>query len=44
MNIPFLLLKDITAKYADEIYRNDICGDIVVLCDGKTFNVVYDNQ
>ena len=32
------------AKYADEIYRNDICGDIVILCDGKTFNVVYDNQ
>lgn len=32
------------AKYADEIYRNDICVDIVILCDGKTFNVVYDNQ
>lgn len=32
------------AKYSDEIYRNDLCGDIVILCDGKTFNVVYDNQ
>ncbi|MBQ2903805.1 MAG: MBL fold metallo-hydrolase [Clostridia bacterium] len=32
------------AKYADDIYRNDICGDIVISSDGKTFNVVYDNQ
>ncbi|MBQ3006692.1 MAG: MBL fold metallo-hydrolase [Clostridia bacterium] len=31
-------------KYADEVYRNDICGDIIISSDGKTFNVVYDNQ
>ena len=32
------------AKYTDEIYRNDLCGDIIISSDGKTFGVVYDNQ
>lgn len=32
------------AKYADEIYRNDLCGDIIISSDGKTIDVIYDNQ
>lgn len=31
-------------KYADEIYRNDLCGDIVITSDGNTLVVSYENQ
>lgn len=31
-------------KYADEIYRNDLCGDIVITSDGFNLNVTYENQ
>lgn len=31
-------------KYADEIYRNDLCGDIVITSDGINLNVTYENQ
>ncbi|MBQ2848792.1 MAG: MBL fold metallo-hydrolase [Clostridia bacterium] len=31
-------------SYADEIYRTDLCGDIVITCDGNDLNVSYENQ
>lgn len=31
-------------KYTEEIYRNDICGDIVIYSDGKNLEVKYENQ
>ncbi len=31
-------------KYADEIYRNDLCGDIVITSDGTNINISYENQ
>ncbi len=31
-------------KYADEIYRTDLCGDIVITSDGVNLNVTYKNQ
>ncbi len=31
-------------KYTDEIYRTDICGDIVITSDGNDLNVKYENQ
>ena len=31
-------------KYADEIYRTDLCGDIVITSDGVNLNVTYENQ
>ncbi len=31
-------------KYAEEIYRNDLCGDIVITSDGVNLNVTYENQ
>lgn len=30
--------------YADEIYRNDLCGDIVITSDGYNLSVDYENQ
>ncbi len=31
-------------KYTDEIYRNDVCGNIVILSDGNSLEVEYENQ
>lgn len=31
-------------KYTDEIYRNDLCGDIVITSDGVNLSVTYENQ
>lgn len=31
-------------NYSDKIYRNDICGDIVIESDGTVLNVKYENQ
>ncbi|MBQ4627314.1 MAG: MBL fold metallo-hydrolase [Clostridia bacterium] len=31
-------------KFTEDIYRNDICGDIVVYSDGITLEVEYENQ
>lgn len=31
-------------NYADEIYRNDLCGDIVITSDGENLSVSYENQ
>ncbi len=31
-------------EYADDIYRTDLCGDIVVASDGVNLSVSYDNQ
>ena len=31
-------------KHTDEIYRTDICGDIVVSADGKELSVSYENK
>lgn len=31
-------------KYADDVYRTDLCGDIVITSDGTTLNVSYSNQ
>lgn len=31
-------------NYSDKIYRNDICGDIVIESDGTALNVKYENQ
>ncbi len=31
-------------KYASEIYRTDLCGDIVITSDGVDLNVTYENQ
>ncbi len=31
-------------KYADDVYRNDLCGDIVVTSDGVNLSVSYENQ
>lgn len=30
--------------YTEEIYRNDICGDIVIYSDGSSLTVEYENQ
>ena len=30
--------------YTDDTYRTDICGDIVVISDGKNLTVEYENQ
>ncbi len=32
------------AKYTDKVYRNDICGDIVVSSDGENISVEYENM
>ena len=32
------------ANYTDEVYRTDICGDIVISSDGYTINISYENQ
>lgn len=32
------------SKYTEEIYRTDLCGDIVVTSDGKNLSVSYENQ
>lgn len=31
-------------KYTDEIYRTDICGDIVITSDGENLDIEYENQ
>lgn len=31
-------------KYANDVYRTDLCGDIVITSDGTTLNVSYSNQ
>lgn len=31
-------------KYSDEVYRTDLCGDIVITSDGVNLNVSYENQ
>lgn len=31
-------------KQTDEIYRTDICGDIVMVSDGKNIEISYENQ
>lgn len=31
-------------KYTEDIYRNDVCGDIVISSDGKDLSVEYENQ
>lgn len=31
-------------KYTNEIYRTDICGDIVISSDGKNLDINYENQ
>ncbi len=31
-------------KYTDEIYRNDVCGNIVIFSDGNSLEVEYENQ
>ena len=31
-------------EYADDIYRNDLCGDIVITSDGNNLSVSYENQ
>lgn len=31
-------------SYTEEIYRNDICGDIVIYSDGRNLTVEYENQ
>lgn len=31
-------------KYTNEIYRTDLCGDIVISSDGKNFDINYENQ
>lgn len=30
--------------YSEEIYRNDLCGDIVITSDGSNLSVSYENQ
>lgn len=32
------------ANYTDEVYRTDILGDIVMISDGKTIDVRFENQ
>lgn len=32
------------ANYTDEVYRTDICGDIVISSDGSSLNISYENQ
>ncbi len=32
------------ANYTDEVYRTDLCGNIVIKTDGKTLEVSCDNQ
>ncbi len=32
------------AKYTDEIYRTDICGDIVIASNGYDLEIKYENQ
>ncbi len=32
------------SKYTDEIYRTDICGDIVITSDGNNLDIKYENQ
>ena len=31
-------------KYADDVYRTDLCGDIVITSDGINLDVTYENQ
>lgn len=31
-------------KYTDEVYRTDICGDIVITSDGENLDIEYENQ
>lgn len=31
-------------KYADDVYRTDLCGDIVITSDGVNLSVSYENQ
>lgn len=31
-------------NYTEEIYRNDLCGDIVITSDGTNIDVTYENQ
>lgn len=31
-------------KYTDEIYRTDICGDIIISSDGENLDIEYENQ
>lgn len=31
-------------KYTSEIYRTDICGDILVVCDGRELSISYERQ
>lgn len=31
-------------KYTNEIYRTDLCGDIVISSDGKNLDINYENQ
>lgn len=31
-------------KYADDVYRTDLCGDIIITSDGVNLSVTYENQ
>ena len=31
-------------EYTSEIYRTDICGDIVITCSGGELNIAYERQ
>lgn len=41
---PHDVVVDRLEKYTDEIYRTDICGDIVMTSDGRNIEISYENQ
>lgn len=41
---PHKEIRERLPKYSDEIYRTDILGDIVMISDGKTIDVSFENQ
>lgn len=41
---PHKEIRERLPKYTDEIYRTDILGDIVMVSDGKTIDVSFENQ
>lgn len=41
---PHDVVVDRLEKYTDDIYRTDICGDIVMVSDGEKIEISYENQ
>ena len=41
---PHKEIRDRLPKYTDDIYRTDILGDIVMISDGQTIDVTFENQ